>query len=196
MAQEPRLWAPTERCLHILQAASIPPLAGTGNTVAREGHVQMENYRQAQLTTIVKEPDRIGIVITHAKLKLSKNTNSMNVNGGFQLLVGVGIAGINRCPRNEPVGITFRDIDHIMEGDSNSGWTQAPIVPRIHLAFRYLPAQQPGAFDAGRIHVLYHARAVIADPARMTVNINDAMFRLPFPLILRFLLTQAGFAGG
>src|SRR5207247_8498251 len=115
--------------------------------MGRKSNVQMKNYGQTKLSTIVKKPDRVGIVVAHAKLELAEDTNPVNVDCSLELLVSIGIARIHRRSWDEPLGIAFSKLDHIVERDSHARWVQSGIVRDIHLAFRYFPTQQPGFFD-------------------------------------------------
>src|SRR6185295_5209760 len=98
----------------------------------------------------------------------AKDSYAMNVDGGFEPLMRVGIAGVHGGSGHKTTGVSFRNINHIPQGNADASRIESRKVRCVHLAFRHLPAQQPSTLDAGRIHVLDDSGAVVADPARVT----------------------------
>ena len=87
----------------------------------RKRRVQMKNHRHAQFATVLKEPDRVGIVIAHAAFEFTEDASPEDLRGGLEFLVGVRVVGVHGGPGNEPAGIALCNVDDITEGDAHAG---------------------------------------------------------------------------
>src|SRR5207245_5551262 len=90
-------------------------------------------------------------------------------------------------PRDEPVRIALDNVDYVAEWHSDTGRINLGIVVGIHLTFRDLPAQQPGALDAGGAHVVDHSSTVVSGPSGVTMHVVDLVMRCYFAVSFDFL---------
>src|SRR6266446_2841174 len=121
----------------------------------------------------MKQAHSIRIVVTQAQLELAEHTNLMNVDRSLQPRMGLRVAGVDGRSQNETIRIALGDFNDFNERNANTRWIQTGVVIRAHLALRHLPAQQPGSLDAGGVHVFDHPGAVMTNPARMAMNVNN-----------------------
>src|ERR1700730_1615871 len=115
MAEKLGMRAESQWSLHDLKAATVPPLPRARDSKPRECRLQVTNDRQTQFATVVEEPDRIGIVVAHADLKFANDTNMILFHRGLKSLMSVRLTWVERCPRNETIGIALDDVDDVVE---------------------------------------------------------------------------------
>ncbi len=174
MPDKSRAWAGADCALKGLDAASVPPVRAWIAPPGVELVVDVHRHRQALLATKAEYAQGIRVIVHHAQLELAIETHAVHVDRCLQAVDRIWTPGIGGVAEHELVRAFSLVAQAVVERDRPLAAGEAdPVIARVELAHRALPAQQPRPVDIVLGHVLQEATQVVLVPVRVIVGIDD-----------------------